>query len=57
MEPLGKMFKATVTYDEKQQRFFICQQRCIGQLEAGLAAEGYRKIGMLLQLAENSALF
>jgi len=51
------MFKATVTYDEKQQRFFICQQRCIGQLEAGLAAEGYRKIGMLLQLAENSALF
>lgn len=62
MEPLEKMLKATVTYDENQQRFFI-KQRGIGRLEAGLAAEGYRKIGMLLQLvanrslAENSALF
>ncbi|MBE0508986.1 MAG: AAA family ATPase [Marinospirillum sp.] len=62
MEPLEKMLKAAVIYDEKQQRFYI-KQRGIGKLEAGLAAEGYRKIGMLLQLvanrslAENSALF
>lgn len=62
MDPLEKMLNAKVVYDETQQRFYISQAG-IGKLEAGLAAEGYRKIGMLLQLvanrslAENSALF
>lgn len=54
MEPLERMLKATVEYDEKAQRFFI-RQRGI-RLEAGLAAEGYRKIGMLLQLVANRSL-
>lgn len=40
MEPLEKMLKATVSYDEKAQRFYI-KQYGIGRLEAGLAAEGY----------------
>ncbi len=55
MEPLERMLKATVEYDEKAQRFYI-RQRGVGRLEVGLAAEGYRKIGMLLQLVANRSL-
>lgn len=53
--PLEKMLKASIDYDENAQRFYI-KQRGLGRVEAGLAAEGYRKIGMLLQLVANRSL-
>lgn len=55
MAPLEKMLKASIDYDENAQRFYI-KQRGLGRVEAGLAAEGYRKIGMLLQLVANRSL-
>ena len=52
---LENVLDAKVIFDEKTSRFYI-KQRGLGNIEAGLAAEGHRKIGMLLQLVANGTL-
>jgi predicted ATP-dependent endonuclease of OLD family len=55
IEPIEKIMRGQVVFDQTQEQFYL-QQQGIGKLEIGLVAEGYRKIGQILHLITNGVL-
>jgi predicted ATP-dependent endonuclease of OLD family len=55
IEPIEKIMRGQVIFDQTQEQFYL-QQQGIGKLEIGLVAEGYRKIGQILHLITNGVL-
>lgn len=55
LEELEKILDAKIDYDQEKQKFFIYQPG-LGTIEMGLAADGHKKIGMLMQLIKNGAV-
>jgi len=55
IDTLEGILDASIVYDAAREEFYI-KQRGLGKIEIGLAADGHKKIGMIMHLIKNGAL-